>query len=91
MRYRKRPVVIEAVECDLALRAAASAWRDLPVWLAAAYEQGDIIFASDHILIITLEGVMRADKTDLIIRGVQGEIYPCKRNIFEATYEPVED
>ncbi|MBK6858030.1 MAG: hypothetical protein IPG97_16160 [Microthrixaceae bacterium] len=42
-------------------------------------------------LIPTLEGTMRADVGDWIIRGVQGEFYPCKPDIFEVTYEVVED
>lgn len=41
----------------------------------------------DGIAIVTLEGTMRADVGDWIIRGVQGELYPCKPDIFEATYE----
>jgi hypothetical protein len=40
------------------------------------------------VTITTLEGVMRADPGDWIIRGVKGEFYPCKPDIFEATYEP---
>lgn len=41
--------------------------------------------------IVTLEGTMRADQGDYIIKGIQGEIYPCKPDIFEATYEIVEE
>ena len=44
----------------------------------------------DSLLIVTLEGEMRADKGDYIIKGVQGEFYPCKPEIFEQTYEKVE-
>lgn len=88
-RFRKKPVVIEAVECAVVLRAAATAWNDLPKWLVSAYENGGVLFAHDHVLIGTLEGEMRADKDDWIIQGVKGEIYPCKPDIFEATYESV--
>ena len=45
----------------------------------------------DGAFIVTLEGVMTANAGDWIIRGVKGEIYPCKPDIFEATYEPCED
>ena len=38
-------------------------------------------------IILTLEGEMKANKGDMIIRGIKGEIYPCKKNIFDATYE----
>ena len=61
MKYRKKPVVIEA--------------------------EGPIEFTQD---IVTLEGVMRADVGDFIITGVKGERYPCKPDIFYATYEKVE-
>jgi len=79
-KYRKKPVVIEAIQ-----------------WLGDnEYEVSQ--FAGDHLrhgespdylLINTLEGTMKADLGDWIIRGIQGEIYPCKPDIFEATYEPV--
>jgi hypothetical protein len=45
---------------------------------------------ADKVAIKTLEGTMDADVGDWIIKGVQGEFYPCKPNIFEATYDPVE-
>jgi hypothetical protein len=60
-RYRKKPVVIDAVQ------------------------------AESEELINTLEGVMLARKGDYIITGVKGERYPCKPDIFEATYEKVEE
>ncbi len=41
--------------------------------------------------VVTLEGTMRADVGDYIITGVQGEPYPCKPDIFRATYEPAEE
>ena len=44
----------------------------------------------DHILIPTLEGDMKASPGDYIIKGVKGEFYPCKPDIFELTYEPVQ-
>ncbi|KUP22405.1 hypothetical protein AWJ19_27695 [Paenibacillus sp. DMB5] len=78
MKYRKKPVVIEAWQ-----NADDTGWPD---WLDdadAGREPGGVI------LINTLEGVMRADLGDWIIRGIKGEVYPCKPDIFEATYEPV--
>ena len=91
-KYRKKPVVIEAmqltgeppVECDLVLARIAG-------WLSA--HGSDFHVVGDRrpfgLSIETLEGVMRADHGDYIIRGVQGEFYPCKPDIFEATYDPV--
>ena len=89
MKYRKKPVVIEAVPVRDALLAASTEWTDLPTWLRDAYEGGTVTFASDAIFINTLEGQMCASKGDMLIRGVQGELYPCKPDIFDATYEPV--
>lgn len=76
--YRKKPVIIEAT-CLTALNG-----RDVAIWCGGH-------FTGSSILIETLEGRMRADWGDYIIRGVQGEFYPCKPDIFEATYEMVED
>lgn len=85
--YRKKPVVIEAVQVVEALKAAARKWDDLPSWLIDAYDRGTVVFAAEGVLINTLEGQMRAGREDWIIRGVQGELYPCKPDIFEATYD----
>ena len=89
MKYRKKPVEVEAVKVHEALKAAAHDWQALPTWLADAYEAGTVVFASDGVLIKTLEGDMRGYRPDWIIRGVKGELYPCKPDIFEATYEEV--
>ena len=91
--YRKKPVIVEAVHCSTAHWAAGNDWKTLPRWLADAYERGDVLFAShpSRVEIKTLEGVMTAEITDLIIRGVRGELYPCKPDIFAATYEHVEN
>jgi hypothetical protein len=78
-RYRKKPVVIEAW-------LNADDTGPLPDWVVAAElgrQPGGVI------LLGTLEGVMQAQIGDYIIRGVKGEFYPCKPDIFEATYEAV--
>jgi hypothetical protein len=90
VRWRKRPVVIDAVPAREAIAAAANDWSALPVWLAEAYEKGGIIFGPDWILIDTLEGQHRAEVDDMIIRGVEGELYPCQPGIFAKTYEAVQ-
>ena len=79
-KYRKKPAVIEAWQ--------NSDENEFPLWVASAdigREPGGVI------LINTLEGVMRAMPGDYIIKGVQGEFYPCKPDIFEATYEVVNE
>lgn len=86
--YRKKPVVIEAVQffgtgesCDEVLETFNPS-RDPSVmtWKDCTYDGG-------HIL--TLEGRMEFSKGDYIIRGIKGELYPCKPDIFEATYKAV--
>lgn len=91
-KYRKKPIEIEAVRCADIHRAAEKDWDALPSWLAEAYERGDVLFLNHpaRVEILTLEGRMTANKEDWIIRGVAGEIYPCKPDIFEATYGAVE-
>lgn len=87
MRFRKKPVVIEAW-CNTEDMPDRS---PMPSWLQDAMTQGHVKFSSAYhssCSIATLEGVLRADYGDWIIRGVKGEIYPCKPDIFAATYEP---
>ncbi len=88
-RWRKKPVVIDAVRISEVLRDAAHNWNNLPSWVREGYEQAQLIFARDSIHIKTTEGTMIGGYTDWLLRGVQGELYPCKAEIFLATYEPV--
>ena len=75
-QYRKKPVVIEAVQWFS--NGHCPAWAQKSV-----FERGD------HFEVTTLEGLMRGSPGDWIIRGVKGELYPCKPDIFAATYESV--
>ena len=90
-KYRKKPVVIEAMRFDT---SSYSAMTEVARWCgglicseAKASDWADVAYWLD---IPTLEGVMKASPGDYIIRGVQGEFYPCKPNIFEDTYEVVD-
>lgn len=74
--YRKKPVVIEAI------RYTGNNGYEIGLFVGAADRN-----AENQFLIRTLEGTMAADPGDWIIRGVQGEFYPCKPDIFAATYE----
>ena len=81
-KYRKKPIVIEAILWD----GEPSTVEALLRW-----SSGDIHYHADgYIVIDTLEGRLTASLGDYIIKGVQGEVYPCKPDIFEATYEAVE-
>ena len=83
-RYRKKPVEIEAVRVTLD-------GMERPHWLLDAINSGTVYWQGGddpHYTIETLEGTMRANLLDYIIKGVKGELYPCKPDIFAATYDP---
>lgn len=80
--FRKKPVVIEALKWDGTLESVAS-FVDGTGNVSVSYETGEL-------RISTLEGVMTAQVGDWIIRGIKGELYPCKPDIFEQTYELVD-
>jgi hypothetical protein len=86
MKYRKKPLVIDAyklhsIDC-----------LDCPKWLRELFNNLELCeLHADHITIKTLEGWMIAQKGDYIIKGIKDEIYPCKPDIFEASYERVEE
>ena len=84
MKYRKKPVVIEAIQFT------GDNIQELWDWAGADAIYGPVE-DDPSAYITTLEGRMEASPGDWIIKGVQGEFYPCKPEIFEATYEPVED
>lgn len=86
MKFTKRPIEIDAWMCKDLLRSASNVWDALPKCIVDKYGAGELYFGSDHIMIKTLEGEMRAERDDMIIQGVKGEIYPCKPDIFKATY-----
>jgi hypothetical protein len=79
-RYRKKPVVIEAVQFT---------GRNNAECLAFCPIARDPVDKKPNLIIPTLEGEMVVSINDFIIKGVKGEFYPCKPDIFEATYEPV--
>jgi hypothetical protein len=86
MKFRKKPVVIEAVRFE-----GAGDVNRIVNWLGQ--QKANVtgwLFHDTDISIPTLEGTMKATPGDWIIRGVKGEFYPCKPDIFEATYEAVQ-
>lgn len=76
-KYRKKPVVIEAVQFT-------GNFDEIETFVG-----DDAEFRNGELVVATLEGPLRASPNDWIIKGVQGEFYPCKPDIFAATYEPV--
>ena len=89
MKYRKKPVVIEAIQWlgynleDVLVMASAKLNLDKGEKISRPLDNPDAL------LIYTLEGTMRAELNDWIIKGIKGEFYPCKPDIFEATYDPI--
>lgn len=90
-RARKKPVEVDVVRVADALHTASRSWADLPKWLVDAYHRVEVLFLTDCVKIKTLEGTMTGLLDDWIIKGVQGELYPCKNDIFLATYDIVEE
>lgn len=82
--WRKKPVEIQA------LRWTGSNQAEVADFMGASPAFGTDLEGAAWVEIETLEGVMRANKGDWIIRGVRGEFYPCRDDIFRATYERVE-
>lgn len=86
MKYRKRPVVIEAWKIkNVTLEDL------LPTWVVNAIMTHQFNEQGDGYSIATLEGKMHAEVGDYLIKGIHGELYSCKPDIFEETYEAVND
>jgi len=83
MKYRKKPVVVEAFRIG---------HQEPPDWYvnSDAYATWDVD-QQPHEFIPTLEGDMEVKVGDWVIKGVKGELYPCKHDIFEMTYEAVNE
>lgn len=89
MKYRKKPVEIEAFQYDGDFKDSKGKYY-IPEWGIKAYKEGILFFDGPTLKVKTLEGNMIASEKDFIIQGINGEIYPCKPDIFEKTYEKVE-
>jgi hypothetical protein len=81
MKYRKKPVVIDAFKFRV---------DNCPDWFMDQVTSRQITTFTDYCLINTLEGTMTGNNGDFIIKGINGEIYPCKPDIFLKTYEVAE-
>ena len=91
MKYRKKPVVVNAFKWT-----GGMFQNEDPEWMIEAIQEGKVYFSNiceeDVVMKIeTLEGTHSANRGDYIIQGVKGELYPCKPDIFEMTYEEVTD
>lgn len=95
LRYRRRPLVIDAFQMTAEHRWSNTGWPD---WLNRAWTIGDEgtggLFpgwpsAEFPLKVVSLEGVLTVNENDWIVRGVAGELYPVNPDIFERTYAPV--
>ena len=82
MKYRKKPIVVEAIKWT------GDNVKEISKFMGASHISYDLW--NCKISIATLEGIMEASMGDYIIKGVQGEFYPCKLDIFQKTYEELE-
>jgi hypothetical protein len=88
MKYRKKPVVIEALQwTGENVNEVLEFVNRADIRITNHMRDGEM---KSEIHIHTLEGPMHASQGDWIIKGVRGEFYPCKPDIFEETYEPAE-
>lgn len=90
-KFRKKPVIIEAVRWT-----GSEVEGGAPPWLVEALgknpdDVGSVIRVIDKVRIKTLEGAVMAAPGDWILKGVEGELYPCRSDIFEKTYQEVID
>lgn len=84
-KFIKKPVVVEAIQWD----GTAATFKKITDMIGSGWRPGSI--GTDSFYVETLEGEHIASKGDYIIKGVAGEFYPCKPEIFNDTYDPVED
>ncbi len=87
-KYRKKPVVIEAIQFPGVGVNRVDLMVEFDDWVAARQGDRHCKWRGNKFVIPTLEGEMEANEGDWIIQGVAGELYPCKPDIFAATYDP---
>jgi hypothetical protein len=88
-KFRQKPIVIEAMQFETNNEAGSPQMDAVCNWANQGRAPEDCYcwHNGTSIFVKTLEGIMRAEVSDWIIRGVKGELYPCKPDIFIATYE----
>lgn len=89
MKFVSRPVEIEAVRVTEVLKAFADNTAAPDPWVTVGMVDGTLIFAGNAIRVRTFEGEMLGKEGDWLIRGTEGELYPCKASIFERKYQEI--
>lgn len=90
MKFRKKPVIVEAMRFSTNNEVCSPTMDAIVNWANQGKEKCVAWHNCTDIFIVTLEGEMKAKVGDWIIKGIKGEFYPCKADIFEATYERVQ-
>jgi len=91
MKFRKKPVVIEAITFDELVQHGRDNGANIVHGMPWSFQYAGHPISHENdfcYLIPTLEGTMNMTPGDMLITGVKGEIYPCKKDIFDATYDP---
>ena len=89
-KYMKLPVTIEAEKVNDLLYGFQHNFKLLPQWVIDAYNNLVInTITNDYFNVRTLEGTVMATREDYLVKGIDGELYPCKIDIFEKTYKRV--
>jgi hypothetical protein len=83
MKYRKKPIEIEAIQF------LPTNVQEVAAWCGASI--GDQKTGANSLYVHTLEGIMKATYGDYIIKGIKGEFYPCRADIFEASYDQADE
>lgn len=88
-QYRKKPVVVHAFQWDGSRKEAATIakWVEVRAGRGVAMHDESPDDSGDSLSISTLEGIMKVSPGDWVIKGVEGEFYPCRDSIFKATYD----
>lgn len=92
-KYRKKPIIIEAITFDELVEYGKTNGGNIVNGMPWSfnYEGAPITHENDDCYLIpTLEGTMRFTREDMLITGVKGEVYPCKKDIFYSSYDPIE-
>jgi len=85
VKFRKKPILVQAIQFENTAECLCAISKFMNREMRVDYQRGE----APVIEINTLEGTMYAKAGDFIIKGVKGEFYPCKPDVFEATYERV--
>jgi hypothetical protein len=89
-KYITKPLVIEAFKYDGDLIDRDGKYY-VPKWAIEAHKDNDLFYIEGALIVCTLKGMITANVGDYIVKGIQGELYPCDPEIFEETYSAIQE